>query len=236
MPPANAGPPPAGAPVPAAIAALAEHHPLQLVWQNELGGVTARIDRPAGAVFAKWDPSGSPASLADECERMRWLAAAGDVRVPRVLELRTSAAGDVLVTDAIAAMPIVSAEGLRDPERAAAALGDGLRQLHALPTDVCPFPAPSWTAGERVDDPVVCHGDPCAPNTLIAAGRFAGLVDLGDVGVGDRWADLAIASWSLHWNGLGDAEPAFWAAYGTRPDPRLVQRWRSLWEPPTDDD
>jgi kanamycin kinase len=219
--------------VPTAIAGVAGHDAVALVWQNELGGVTARIDRPGGSVFAKWDPSGSPASLLDETERMRWLGQAG-MAVPRVIELRSGSAGDVLVTEAIDAESVVSAAGLRDPERAAAALGVGLRRLHALPVSDCPFPAPSWSASERLDDPVVCHGDPCAPNTLIANGRFAALVDLGDVGVGDRWSDLAIASWSLEWNGLGDAEPAFWDAYGARRDERRLARWRALWVPPID--
>jgi aminoglycoside phosphotransferase len=36
---------------------------------------------------------------------------------------------------------------------------------------------------------VVCHGDACAPNTLIAAeGRWSGHVDLGMLGTADRWA------------------------------------------------
>jgi aminoglycoside phosphotransferase len=46
-----------------------------------------------------------------------------------------------------------------------------------------------------VDRLVVCHGDSCAPNTLLADdGRCCGHVDLGDLGMADRWADLAIAT------------------------------------------
>ena len=48
---------------------------------------------------------------------------------------------------------------------------------------------------------MVVHGDACAPNTLISlAGEWVGHVDFGDLAVGDRWADLAIASLSLDWN------------------------------------
>ncbi|QUW19523.1 hypothetical protein [Agrococcus sp. Marseille-Q4369] len=49
--------PPSGTPVPEAIAALAGDDPLELVRQNEQGGVTARIERPGGAIFAKWNPA-----------------------------------------------------------------------------------------------------------------------------------------------------------------------------------
>ena len=227
------GPPPAGTPVPAAIARIAAHDPVELVWRNEVGGIAARIDRPDGSAFVKWSPAGTSESLSAEAERMRWLAQAGSVPVPRVLALTAEPAGETLVTAAIDGASIVSAEGLRDPESAAAALGEGLRRLHALPTASCPFPAPDWTASavlaHPIDDPVVCHGDPCAPNTLMRDGRFAALVDLARVGVGDRWSDLAIASWSLEWNGLGDAEPAFWRAYGIAPDAARIASWRALW-------
>jgi len=45
-----------------------------------------------------------------------------------------------------------------------------------------------------IDRLVVCHGDTCAPNTLIGDdGRCTGHVDLGALGIADRWADLARA-------------------------------------------
>ena len=46
-----------------------------------------------------------------------------------------------------------------------------------------------------IDQLVVCHGDACAPNTLIDSdGSCSGHVDLGTLGIADRWADLAIAT------------------------------------------
>jgi len=84
-------------------------------------------------------------------------------------------------------------------------------------------------------DPVVCHGDPCAPNTVLspATGAFVGLVDLGDLGVADRWADLAIASWSLGWNYGPGWEPLFFDTYGAVPDPRRIAFYRLLGAAPT---
>ncbi len=83
----------------------------------------------------------------------------------------------------------------------------------------------------RETDPVVCHGDPCAPNTLLAppGGAFAGLVDLGDLGVADRWADLAVATWSLNWNFGPGWEEVFYAAYGIEPDQEKIDFYRLLW-------
>jgi aminoglycoside phosphotransferase len=88
---------------------------------------------------------------------------------------------------------------------------------------------------KELDDPppidklVVCHGDACAPNTLIDdAGNCCGHVDLGDLGVADRWADLAVATLSLGWNypdGPWDAERS--AGYGIQPDPARI--YRRLW-------
>lgn len=82
-----------------------------------------------------------------------------------------------------------------------------------------------------VDQLVVCHGDACAPNTLIGAdGTVAGHVDLGSLGVGDRWADLAVATWSLDWNYGPGWQPVLLAAYGIAPDPRRTAYYRLLWD------
>lgn len=82
-----------------------------------------------------------------------------------------------------------------------------------------------------VDRLVVCHGDACAPNTLIAPdGSPAGHVDLGALGIADRWADIAIATWSTEWNyGPGWEEPLL-EAYGVEPDPARTAYYRLLWD------
>jgi kanamycin kinase len=82
-----------------------------------------------------------------------------------------------------------------------------------------------------VDKLVVCHGDACAPNTLIAAdGRWSGHVDLGLLGTADRWADLAVATWSAGWNyGPGWERPLL-DAYGIEPDQERTRYYRLLWD------
>jgi kanamycin kinase len=82
-----------------------------------------------------------------------------------------------------------------------------------------------------VDRLVVCHGDSCAPNTLVGDdGACSGHVDFDALGVADRWADLAVASWSTVWNyGPGWEEPLF-EAYGVEPDWDRIRYYRLLWD------
>lgn len=88
----------------------------------------------------------------------------------------------------------------------------------------------------RVADPppldrlVVCHGDACAPNTLLHDdGRLAGHVDLGTLGVADRWADLAVITWSTEWNYGADWTDALLDAYGVQRDQARIDYYRLLW-------
>ena len=82
-----------------------------------------------------------------------------------------------------------------------------------------------------IDRLVVCHGDACAPNTLLREdGAWSGHVDLGSLGVADRWADLAVATWSTQWNyGPGWERPLL-DAYGVDPDPERTAYYRLMWD------
>ena len=82
-----------------------------------------------------------------------------------------------------------------------------------------------------IDQLVVCHGDACAPNTLLSGdGSWSGHVDLGSLGVADRWADLAVATWSTEWNyGPGWEDPLL-EAYGVDPDPERTAYYRLMYD------
>lgn len=81
------------------------------------------------------------------------------------------------------------------------------------------------------DAVVVCHADACAPNTLIGDdGRWTGHVDMGALGVADRWADLTIGSWSLDWNYGPGWRRLFFDVYGVPDDPSRVDYYRLLWD------
>lgn len=221
-------------PVPDIVRELAAGHELEFLWRNELGGLTFRF----GDRVVKWNPHDNGIDLERERIRLEWLA--GRHRSPRVLSAGHDENGRWLVTSAL---PGESAVGnkwrTRRPE-AFAAIATGLRTLHALAIDEFP---PGWTEdvwvgrtpesiGPRppVEEPVLVHGDACAPNTLITNhGDWAGNVDFGDLAVGDRWADLAVASMSLDWNFGEGHQGEFFAAYGIEPDEERITYYRALW-------
>jgi kanamycin kinase len=238
---------------------------VQVVWRNELDGLTFRIDDGDSGRFAKWAPAGSGLDLDAEADRLRWAGRFSPV--PDVLDRGEDEDGTWLLTRGLAGDSAVAPPWVDRPDRAVAAIGAGLRALHdALPVEGCPF---DWTATTRladarrrasagqldparfadehrqltvrdaldrlsdvpdVDRLVVCHGDACAPNTLLDDGGWTGHVDLGSLGVADRWADLAVATWSTAWNyGPGWEEPLL-AAYGVGPDPERTAYYRLLWD------
>ena len=116
-----------------------------------------------------------------------------------------------------------------------------MRAIHRIPID--DFPS-HWTSevwvgrtppalGPRppLDEPVLVHGDACAPNTLInTRGEWTGHVDFGDLAVGDKWADLAVASMSLDWNFGTGHQREFFDSYGIEPDEQRISYYRALWE------
>jgi kanamycin kinase len=199
----------------------------------------------AAGQFVKWAPHHPELDLVAEAERMRW--AARFTPVPEVLEVGTDDDGSWLRTVALPGRSAVDPHWQHRPRVAARAIGAGLRLLHdRLPVIECPY---SWSVETRVtwaaeadraglladappiDRLVVCHGDACAPNTLVDdRGQPAGHVDLVRLGVADRWADLAIATYSLAWNFSGAWEDELLDAYGIDRDEDRIAYYRRLWD------
>jgi kanamycin kinase len=232
-------------PVPIAerVRSLARGAALLPVWRNDYGGVTFRTD---DGRFIKHGPRNAESSLADEAERLEW--AGRWIRAPHVLEAGSDEADEWLVTRAIPGESAVAPRWVAEPATAVRAVGEGLRALHeALPVDECPF---DWSVASRVanaegrgirvpealrepppiDRLVVCHADACCPNTLIGDdGRWLAHVDLGLLGTGDRWGDIAVAAMSTEWNYGPGWEDALVEAYGIEPDRRRLHYYRELW-------
>lgn len=218
---------------PAIVLAHAEGIEPELVWRNELGGLTFR----AGDRFVKWSPRSAGIDLSRERMRLDWIA--GRHPAPRVIEYGADSEAEWLVTAALPGDHAVGDEWRARRSEAIAAIAHGLRAMHAVPIDDFPGEWESWvdrapsSLGVRppIDQPVLVHGDACAPNTLIsAAGEWVGNVDFGDLAVGDRWADLAIASMSLDWNFGEGHQDEFFAAYGVIPDQERIRFYRALWD------
>lgn len=230
--------------VPNRVRDLAGDAQLEPVWRNELGGLTFRTD---DGRYIKWGPRNAESSMGAEAERLAW--AATYTAVPHVLEAGRDESHEWLVTLALRGESAVASRWLAEPEVAVRAVGVGLRAMHdALPVADCPF---DWSVLSRIanaevrgisvrDDHhlpppsdllVVCHGDACCPNTLLNDdGTWSGHVDLGALGVADRWADIAVASMSTLWNYGPGWENALIAAYGVEPDHERLAYYRALWE------
>jgi len=220
--------------VPPIVLTVAGAHPPQLVWRNEVGGLTFR----AGDRFVKWNPRGTGIDLGRERDRLEWVSARHPA--PRPLTAGADTEAQWLVTEALPGDSAVADIWRSRWPEAIRAIAAGLRAIHSIP--IHDFP-PEWTGqswvgrcpaslGPRppVVDPVLVHGDACAPNTLVSTdGDWAGNVDFGDLAVGDRWADLAIASMSLDWNFGEGHQREFFDAYGIDPDEERIRYYRGLW-------
>ncbi|WP_244256039.1 aminoglycoside 3'-phosphotransferase [Rathayibacter sp. VKM Ac-2760] len=223
-----------GVRVPAVAVALNGGAAPELVWRNQLDGLTFRVRDG----FLKWNPRTTGVDLGREAARLEWLA--GRHPVPRLLERGEDDEAQWLLTAPLTGTSAVAPEWLARPEEAVRAIAGALRALHALPVADVPaaLRGDSWfdrrpsALGEApaVLAPVVVHGDACAPNTLIGAdGRWSASVDVGDLGVGDRWADLAVAAVSLGWNYGEGWAPLLLREYGIDPDEERAAYFRALW-------
>lgn len=77
-----------------------------------------------------------------------------------------------------------------------------------------PYHLLNWLENNKPTyEPVLSHGDFTLPNIFIDNGKFTGLIDLDDVGIGDKWGDIALCYRSLKWNSEG--------VYGDKISPNL---------------
>lgn len=242
--------PPADTPQPAALQEALERwgiagaalHP---VWRNGASGLTFSIASggPGSAVdfYVKWNPVNNGESLSEEAKRLCWIE--GRHPAPQLVALHKTEHEEMMLSRALPGESAVSERWKKRPEIALTALGVGLRRLHSVAIDDCPF---EWSNAQRasgnstaqalvqdvpdIDKLVLCQGDPCVPNTLLASdGSFLAHVDLARLGVADRWADLAVMTLSFEWNYRDYDESMFWRAYGISPDPDRIRFYRELW-------
>ena len=229
-----------GVVVPGVVSGLAAGRTVEPVWRNEIGGVTFSID--GGAEYVKYGPPHAEFDAGPEFARLRWVSAY--VAAPRPINHGHDALGNRwLRTAGLPGTSAVLAGWRERPDIVVPELGRALRRFHdRVPVRGCAW---DWSIAGRLEylarpadalgpwpelDPVVCHGDACNPNFLLdSSGACVGYVDLGRLGVGDRWADLAPALLSLGWNFGPGWGPTLLEAYGIAPDREKQDFYTRLW-------
>lgn len=161
-----------------------------------------RLVRPGLApLYVK---SGVDADIAAEVARLSWLETAG-FGCPSVVE---AGPGWMLTTE-LAGRDASEPWAANDRGRVLDAFADASLALQALDASSCPFPSryPAHTLSTGL---VVTHGDFCCPNVLIdpASLTFTGVLDVGWLGVGDRYIDVATTVMTLG----GDLNPQYGGA------------------------
>lgn len=175
--------------------------------------------------------------LGAERDRLHWLR--GRIPVPEVLAFASVSGRDYLLTSAVPGWPACHSELALEmkPRAIVSALAKGLRAIHAIGTEGCPFvdrlddkitravgearakgnvdAATAFLARPRPrEDLVFTHGDYCEPNIIFQSGRVSGYIDIGFAAVADRYNDFGQAFFTLNRNGHGDLVDYFFAEYG----------------------
>lgn len=215
------------------------------MWTNQIGGVTWQIGDDTTREFVKAGPPHAEFDPAADAARLRWVRRF--VPAPEVLGAGRSAGWAWLHTRGLPGRCAVDPVHTQRPADVVPVLGRALRAFHdAVPLAQCPF---TWSVQHRLArfvpparhaeflrnmpelDEVVCTGDACNPNVLIADDlTFTGYVDLGQLGRADRYADLACALRSLGWNFGAGHEERFMYAYGMALDARKLAFYEALWD------
>lgn len=219
----------------------------EMVWSHVPQLQTWRISAGSGeTMYLKLVATGWTPPAEDEVARLRW--ASSRLPAPAVIDFGQEPTFDWILTDGLPGRNAIDPKITNDPAQIAGALGRGVRRFHSSAFNSCPFDArndvvlptlrshmgPSqYDALEALrpesEDVVVTHGDACLPNFLIEDWEVTGFVDLGDLGVADRWRDIAVALWSLDRNlgpGWGDT---FLRAYGVERDERKLDFYGRLY-------
>lgn len=149
-----------------------------------------------------------------------------DVRAPALLDGRDPVAAASAMGTALRALHALPVRECPFDARLAHALLDAHNRLAANLVDTADFdPDHAGRGAEElfaelvrrkpdVEDLVVTHGDFTPANVLLRANGAAVLIDLGGVGVADRYRDVALAHRDLLDEHGADAVAAFLAAYG----------------------
>ncbi len=145
-----------------------------------------RIGTPNGNYFLKIGTK-----LSKEKERLEWLN--GKLPVPKVIGFKKIEDKETLLLSAIEGNNLAVLKKEWPEEKVINKLVEALKNFHAIKTTDCTF-------GNYEIGRVLVHGDACLPNFIFNGDKFSGYIDLGDMTIGDREIDFAVAIWSLDYN------------------------------------
>jgi kanamycin kinase len=166
------------------------------------GATVHRLVRPGlTTLFLK---QGVEPEAAAEVARLSWLRAAG-FGCPSVVD----AGPGWMLTAELPGRDAAEPWAPHERGRVLDAFADALLALHALDASACPFPT-RYPVHALSTGLVVTHGDFCCPNVLIDPESLTvtGVLDVGWLGVGDAYIDVATTVMTLG----GDLNPQYGGA------------------------
>lgn len=174
-----------------------EAHSVTQIRSHEANRVF-RLDYAERSLYLKIGPA-----LAHEHERLCWLETR--FPAPRPLGFVSDDCLDALLMSALPGNDLAALSSIVTSQEIIARLSTALKVLHTSePID--------WTFGGTGS--VLVHGDACLPNFLFCGDHFTGIVDVGDMALGEIETDLSAAIWSLHKNLGSGYGSAFLREYG----------------------
>lgn len=215
------------------------------------GAQIYRLTQPGQAtLYLKIGSHKLQSALADEASRLVWLQ--NKLPVPQVHFFSETETGAYLLISEVPGLDTSDKVYAEDLPTMVRLLGEGLRCFHQVPIHDCPFDETlivtmararqrseaGFAAAEQLaeltakrpasEDLVLTHGDYCLPNVLLHEGQVSGFIDLGRVGIADRYQDLALAVRSLEYNFGPGWAAQFFTAYGIVPDWTKIEFYQLL--------
>ncbi len=130
--------------------------------------------------------------LSIEIEKLKWLQGT-ELETPKLVAQNIIKTPQAILISGIPGCDLAELSVTQPKELIVNQLAESLKQFHGADASKCPFKA--YIPGDKL-----VHGDACLPNFIYDNGKFAGYVDLMDMGVGDVEVDLSAAIWSLQFN------------------------------------
>jgi len=166
------------------------------------GATVHRLLRPGRVTF--FVKQGEESDVAAEVAGLSWLSSVS-FGCPTVVD---AGPGWMLTTE-LPGRDASEPWALHERDLVLDAFADAFLALLALDASACPFPT-RYPAHAVSTSLVVTHGDFCCPNVLIdpSSLTFTGVLDVGWLGVGDAYIDVATTVMTLE----GDLNPQYGGA------------------------